>query len=105
MLSGVIQIFKSASTGNLLGITAKGTIDTNTQLVQLKGAISPAYKINSLFGVGDIPVLGKIITGSEGEGVFSAKYSVEGYYNNPEGFDIKVNVLSAITPGFLRGIF
>jgi hypothetical protein len=104
MQDGIITLTKAISTGDLLGITAKGKIDTQKHMLDLDGVIVPAYKLNSLFGIKNIPLLGKVITGGEGEGIISAKYKIAGDYTN-EKLDIKINALSAITPGFLRNIF
>lgn len=88
------------SSGNSLGITAQGRYDFENSSIDLSGAVTPSYSINSFFG--KIPILGKIFTAKEGEGLIAAKYSVEGKYPNVE---VSVNPLSAFTPGFLRRIW
>jgi hypothetical protein len=60
----------------------------------------PAYTANSLLG--DIPVIGDIFVGKKGEGIFALSYTVKGTFDQTQ---IAVNPLSALTPGFLRGIF
>ena len=40
--------------------------------------------------------------GGEGEGLIAFNYAVKGSYDDPK---VSVNPLSALTPGFLRGIF
>jgi len=47
-------------------------------------------------------VIGPIIVGREGEGIFAITYSVRGQTDDPT---VVVNPLSAIAPGFLRRIF
>ena len=42
----------------------------------------PAYAINAILN--KIPLLGKIITGIEGEGIIGFNYKVAGNYENPE---------------------
>ena len=83
-----------------LGLTAKGTIDRDREVIALEGTIVPAYFFNSLLG--NIPLVGRLFSPEEGGGVFAASYSVRGPLENP---DLMVNPLSALTPGFLRGLF
>ncbi len=83
-----------------LGITARGDIDLDDAAVDLEGTIVPAYSVNQLLE--KIPLVGVLLTGGEGEGVFAVLYSAEGPMNDPE---VSVNPLSLLTPGFLRGIF
>ena len=86
--------------GPSIGVTANGDIHIGDAMINLKGTVIPAYALNSLLG--EIPILGDIITGGEGQGVLGVDYSVKGSYKEPE---VSVNPLSAFTPGFLRNIF
>ncbi|MGF1627538.1 MAG: AsmA-like C-terminal domain-containing protein [Alphaproteobacteria bacterium] len=86
--------------GASLGITAKGRIDFNNDEIDLTGVVVPAYSINNFLS--KIPLLGPLLTGGEGEGIIAVVYSVDGEVDDP---DVSVNPLSALTPGFLRGIF
>ena len=86
--------------GASLGITAKGQIDIDETDIDLRGTIVPIYGLNRLLG--EIPVLGTILTGGEGEGVVAFTYDVTGDFEEPE---VSVNPLSALAPGWLRGIF
>ena len=83
-----------------LGLTAKGRINLDTQAIDMQGTIVPAYFFNSLLG--NIPVLGKLFSPERGGGLFAASYTLRGPLNDPEVF---VNPLTALTPGFLRGLF
>ena len=83
-----------------LGITARGDIDLDDAAVDLEGTIVPAYSVNQLLE--KIPLVGVLLTGGEGEGVFAVLYSAEGPMNDPE---VSVNPLSLLTPGFLRSVF
>ena len=47
-------------------------------------------------------MLGELLTGGEGEGLFAATYQVGGTTDEP---DISVNPLSVLAPGFLRRLF
>lgn len=83
-----------------LGLTAKGIFDVGGNTVDVNGTIVPAYFFNSLLG--DIPLVGRLFSPERGGGVFAASYSVRGPLDDP---DVSVNPLSALTPGFLRGLF
>ena len=93
-------IFKDAQgVGSELGITASGKIDFGKDAIDISGTIVPAYTINSLLG--RIPVIGTIITGEKGGGIFAASYKVSGPVEEPV---MSVNPLSALAPGFLRNL-
>ncbi|MDH3596031.1 MAG: hypothetical protein OEM93_14410, partial [Rhodospirillales bacterium] len=68
--------------------------------LDLEGTIVPAYTFNRILGA--IPILGRILTGGEGEGLFAFTYEMKGALDDPE---VSVNPLSALAPGFLRGLF
>ena len=52
--------------------------------------------------INKIPLIGKIITGAEGEGLIGIKYNAKGNYEDPE---FAINPLSILTPGIIRNIF
>lgn len=93
----VATITEARAVGSELGITASGRVDFGKDAIDLNGTIIPAYTINSLLG--QIPVIGTILTGEKGGGIFAASYKVSGPVDKPE---ISVNPLSALAPGFLR---
>ena len=97
---GVITIEEGTSRGSEIGLTLKGTIDTNTDMADLDGLVVPAYTINSILA--GIPLLGDLLVGEKGGGIFAATYSIDGPLDD---LDIGVNPLAALTPGFLRNIF
>lgn len=86
--------------GPALGMTGEGDINLTRRLVDANGTLVPSYTANSLLG--DIPVFGDLLIGGEGEGVFAVTYFVNGPFS---GAQVGINPLSALTPGFLRGIF
>ena len=93
------QIEQGVAFGPSLGLTLDGSYDLKARNLDLNGSVSPAYAING--ALGNVPVLGKILTGGEGEGVFGVNFSVEGDADHPS---VRVNPLSALAPGFLRKI-
>ena len=86
--------------GPSIGLTAAGFIDYNTNRIDVTGTVVPAYALNSL--VGQIPIVGYLLTGGKGSGIFAAVYTATGKLSEPS---ISVNALSALAPGFLRGVF
>jgi hypothetical protein len=83
-----------------LGLTAEGDIDLANRMANVNGTVVPAYFFNQLLG--DLPLVGRIFSPEKGGGVFAARYWVTGKLSDPK---VGVNPLSALTPGFLRGVF
>lgn len=97
---GTIEVRRFRSAGPSIGLTSSGTIDLDRQKIDLEGVIVPAYAINSILG--NIPLLGPLLQGGPGEGLFSAAYKISGDLPEPK---IDVNPWTALAPGFLRDIF
>jgi hypothetical protein len=83
-----------------LGLTAKGRLDLAAEQLDMQGTIVPAYFFNALLG--NIPLVGKLFSPERGGGLFAASYAVHGELLDPT---VTVNPLTALTPGFLRGLF
>ena len=96
----VLTIRDAQTSGFSVGVNAEGTVDLESDRVDISGTVVPAYTFNTLIDV--IPVLGELLTGGEGEGLFAADYRVGGTTAEP---DISVNPLSVLAPGFLRKLF
>ena len=97
---GKVDVTDFRSAGPSIGLTSKGTIDMDANTIDLKGALVPAYALNSILG--NIPIIGEWLQGGKGEGLFSATYSISGDLNEPK---IDVNGWSALAPGFIRNLF
>lgn len=96
-----IRIIEARATGPSVGITAQGEFDlTGDRLISLKGAVAPAYGVNSLLG--KTPVIGDIFVNRKGEGLLALSYDVAGPAIEPR---VSVNPLSAFTPGVFRRMF
>ena len=96
-----VLIENARAFGPGIGITVEGDIDLATDVLDLEGTIVPAYVVNSVLG--EIPLLGDILTGGdEGGGIFAVAYSVRGPRDNP---DVNVEPLSVLAPGYLRDLF
>ena len=97
---GRLDIKLARAHGPSIGLTGTGYVDFDQHKVDMKGTVVPAYALNGILN--DIPILGFVLTGGEGEGMFAVTYHATGPLEQPE---ISVNPLSALTPGFLRGVF
>lgn len=86
--------------GGAIGISATGVIDRDADTLDLSGTLVPAYTLNTVLG--NIPVIGNLLMGGEGEGIFGANFRVAGPVSDPK---ISVNPLSALAPGILRKLF
>ncbi|SVB93545.1 uncharacterized protein METZ01_LOCUS246399, partial [marine metagenome] len=91
---------KARANGLSLGLTIDGEINLDNHTIDLSGTIIPAYVLNSI--VGHLPVIGDILTGGDGEGVFAATYRAQGPLKDAA---ITVNPLTALAPGILRDLF
>jgi hypothetical protein len=98
--AGVMTLKDARAYAASLGFTASGTIDLNAGLYDIHGTVVPAYAVNAL--PGKIPLIGRLFSPEKGGGLFAMRYSMTGPTADPK---IKVNPLSALTPGFLREIF
>lgn len=96
-----IVTFKAARAyGGAVGITFHGTVDRRRERLDIEGTVVPAYALNRIIGA--IPIIGDILTGEKGGGVFGASYRLAGPTEDPEA---SVNPLSVLAPGFLRNLF
>lgn len=94
-----LKIKEAKMFGNVIGITLDGKYHKNSEQLNLKGIISPAYSINSFLG--KIPVVGSVLAGKDGT-IIAANYSINGSLSDPE---IKINPLSVFSPNSLKDLF
>ena len=99
-LDGLTTLGNTTAKGTLLAVKVEGTIDENNDTIDLVGAITPLYAITGQLD--KIPLIGPILSGGKGEGIFAITFKVKGSREQPE---ISVNPLSLLAPGFLRKIF
>lgn len=98
---GNVFSFENGRTaGASMGLTFEGGVNGITDTMQINGTIVPVSAVNDL--IGNIPLLGDILSGGSAGGVFAATYSVRGPTKTPTTM---VNPLAVLTPGFLRRIF
>jgi hypothetical protein len=95
-----IIVGEARATGQALGLTTKGVADLGADTLNFEGTIAPAYALNA--AVGNVPVLGQLLTSRKGEGVVGLGYQARGSFEKPQ---VRVNPLSLMTPGILRRMF
>ncbi|MDX1738660.1 MAG: DUF3971 domain-containing protein, partial [Alphaproteobacteria bacterium] len=83
-----------------VGLSLDGNYDFDTELLDSQGTVVPAYGINQLLG--NVPLIGWILTGGDGGGLLGATFYVTG---PSDDLNVTVNPASILTPGFLRRIF
>ena len=84
--------------GPQVGATVEGQVDYAKDDVHLRGTFVPFYGLNNMFGLGQIPLVGMLLGGSN-EGLVGITYEAVGPPSAPR---ISVNPVSAIAPGLLR---
>jgi hypothetical protein len=87
-----VDLREGVATGGSLGVTMQGVYNILTQGLDMQGTISPVYVLN---GIGEL-------IAKRGEGVLGFNYTLKGSAKSP---DVAVDVLSVLTPGFLRDLF
>lgn len=95
-----IRIGDTLIQGPDMGATAQGIIRKVDGAIDIDGTIIPAYQLNS--AIGEIPLVGDIVTGGKGQGMFALSYALGGTMADPR---FQVNPVSAIAPGIIRKLF
>jgi hypothetical protein len=86
--------------GPILGATMRGRVNFKAQTVNLGGTYVPLYGLNS--ALGNIPVLGGLLVGRQGEGIVGITFAIQGPLQDP---NVLVNPMSVVAPGIFRQIF
>ena len=98
---GKLAVTDAKALGGAIGINvSSGSLDLKADTVDLNGTLAPAYTVNSLLG--RIPLLGDMLVGGEGQGVFAANFRIKGATADPK---VSVNPLGMVAPGFVRKLF
>ena len=96
----IVMVKEARASGLAIGLTTEGQADLAAETIDVNGTVVPAYSVNSLFA--NVPVLGALLVGEKGGGVFAATYRMTGPMDDPE---VTVNPLAALAPGILRELF
>ncbi|WP_029013870.1 AsmA-like C-terminal domain-containing protein [Niveispirillum irakense] len=95
-----ISLREMRTSGSQVGLTLEGNIDLKKSRADLQGTVVPFSSVNRLLSA--IPVLGDILVGGEGQGLFAATYTIKGPLDD---LQTGVNPLAVLAPGFLRNLF
>ena len=95
----VLSVRDATLRGPAIGMTGEGDIKLDDRALDFRGTLVPAYTVNSLLG--DIPLIGDIFVGKDGEGVFAVICSARPLF---QGADFHQSTLSA-DAGFHPGDF
>jgi hypothetical protein len=95
-----VRIGDALVQGPEMGASAQGIIRKADGRMDIGGTIIPAYALNA--ALSEVPVLGEVLTGGRGQGVFGLNFALQGTMQEPR---FVVNPVSAIAPGFLRHLF
>jgi AsmA-like protein len=95
-----VTIKEAALEGRRMGGTARGTIYTADRRYDLVGTYVPLFGLNNAFQ--QLPILGRLIGGREGEGLIGITFKIEGPLDDPQ---FVVNPASVLAPGVLRRLF
>jgi len=94
-----LRLRNGRTAGSNVGVTMQGTVQLNTDEVCLAGGIVPAYALNSI--ISNIPLIGDLLTGGRGGGLFALNYLIRGPIDDPSS---SVNPLSVLPIGPLRNL-
>jgi hypothetical protein len=95
-----VRIGDSLMRGPDIGASVTGTIRKADGRLDMGGTVIPAYALNS--AIGQVPILGQVLVGGKGQGIFGVTFGLRGTMGKPK---MVINPVSALAPGFLRGIF
>ena len=98
--NGVYTTENISAFGNSIAFSAKGKIDVANQTLDLKGLVLPSYELGSIFK--DIPIIGAIISGVDGQGPITQRYTARGTFSD---YKVEVDATGLLTLGILRNIF
>ena len=93
----IFKISEGKVYGGLMALSISGSINKKDDTLNIQGMVAPAHSLDNW--VGKIPIIGKILTGEEGESAVAANYNVVGKIKEPK---YSVNPLSIFTPGIFK---
>ncbi len=104
----VLNINSLIANNYKIGITAKGQINLKTGAKSIKGMIVPGFIINNLFGIGNIPLIGGVIsgllTGGEGGGLFGIRYDYT-QENGKSDPQFETHKVESFVPTTIKNLF
>lgn len=95
-----VEVSNAVLAGQTVGGTMRGYIYTNQRQYDLTGTYVPLFGLNNAFQ--QIPLIGPLLGGREGEGLVGVTFAVQGPLDNPV---FRINPLSILVPGAFRELF
>ncbi|MEK9893946.1 MAG: hypothetical protein VW454_03215 [Pelagibacteraceae bacterium] len=95
LLNNELKIIECYGTGPSLGFIIEGRVGKDN-FTSLSGSLAPANTINNI--VRGIPIIGKVLTGKKGDGIFGASFKIKGN----KDLKTEVNPIRTITPRFVQ---
>jgi Protein of unknown function/AsmA-like C-terminal region len=95
-----VRMCNVALEGSDLGGVAEGLVRKADGAIDITGTMVPAQSLNGFLD--DVPLLGQILTGGKGGGIFGVTFAMGGTISKPR---TQVNPLSVFAPGILREMF
>ena len=97
--AGALTLERGLASGPALGLSMEGTVDFRAAALDVEGNVVPFNMIDR--AVGALPLVGELLTGGTGSGIFAAPYRVAGAIAEPT---VTANPFAILTPGPLREI-
>lgn len=94
---GRLTLLDAVAHGPVIGLTISGDYHLDTDALNMEGVFTPLYGVNSL--IGNVPVIGTLLTGGEGQGLIAFTFDLAGTASAPRA---TVHPLSMLLPGALR---
>ncbi|HMB47199.1 MAG TPA: DUF3971 domain-containing protein, partial [Afifellaceae bacterium] len=95
-----INIFEATMVAQGLDASARGAINLQSRYMSIRGTIVPTNGLNRL--PASIPILGDLLGARKRKGLIGIAFTLAGPLSSPA---LKLNVASAVTPGFVRKMF
>lgn len=95
-----VEVTDAVLAGSSVGGTLRGFIYTDRRQYDLTGTYVPLFGLNNIFQ--QIPLLGPLLGGRDGEGLVGVTFAVRGPLDQPQ---FLVNPLSLLAPGVFRELF
>lgn len=95
-----VEVTRGILSGPTVGGTMRGFIYTDKRQYDLTGTYVPLFGLNNAFQ--QIPLLGPLLGGRDGEGLVGVTFAVRGPLEQPQ---FQINPLSLLLPGAFRELF
>ena len=95
-----VKILKMRASGEAVGVTMLGRYNRISKKVDVSGNLVPANQISNLLG--ELPILGGLIAGTDKSGVFVTQFKVTG---TSDDLKTMLDPVTSVAPGVLRDLF